>query len=133
MTAGIPSGKVPALRDIDAAWLTGRLRAAGFDIGHPLTDVSYFVGASLRPEVRRPVEEDLVRFYYQAVCDAGIENFAWTDCWAAYRWGSLHGFASTVIASGIVAYNERSEKLFATMADRHAAHARDMEAAELLE
>ena len=102
-------------------------------IGHPLTDVSYFLGASLLPEHRRPVEDGLVRAYHEALCDSGVEDLDWPQCWEAYRRGSFHGLGITVLASMMVQRTERGDQLMATMASRHATHALDLGAREFLE
>ncbi len=102
-------------------------------LGHPLTDVSYFLGASLLPEHRRTVEEEMVRAYHHAVCDAGIEGLDWSQCWEAYRRGSFHGLGITVLASMLVQRTERGDELMAAMARRHAAHALDLGAHEFLD
>ena len=101
-------------------------------LGNPLTDVSYFLGASLLPEHRRIVEDGMVRSYHEALCDSGVENLDWPQCWEAYRRGSFHGLGITVLASMMVQRTERGDELMATMADRHAAHALDLGASEFL-
>jgi aminoglycoside phosphotransferase (APT) family kinase protein len=95
-------------------------------IGNPLTDVAYFLGAGLLPEVRREVEEGIVREYHQALCDTGIAGYAWDDCWTDYRRSVFSGFAVTVIASVLVVQTERGDEMFTAMARRHARHALDL-------
>ncbi|MEM7219146.1 MAG: phosphotransferase [Pseudomonadota bacterium] len=95
-------------------------------VGKPLNDVAYFIGAGMLPEVRRPVEEGIVRRYYDALCSAGVSNFEWADCWQRYREGTFAGFGITVIASMIVVQTERGDAMFTAMAQRHARHALDL-------
>ena len=102
-------------------------------IGHPLTDVSYFLGASLLSEHRRLVEDSIVRAYHEAVRDSGVENLDWAQCWEAYRRGSFHGLGITVLAAMLVQRTDRGDQLMATMASRHAAHALDLGAHEFLD
>ena len=102
-------------------------------VGHPLTDVSYFLGASLLPEHRRIVEDGMVRAYHEALCDSGVEDLDWPQCWEAYRRGSFHGLGIAVLASMMVQRTERGDQLMATMADRHSAHALDLGASEFLD
>ena len=99
----------------------------------PLTDVSYFLGGSLLPEIRRTAERDLVRSYYRAICDAGVKGFNWEDCWESYRRAAFHGFCIVVYASVGLEQTERNVALLTTGAKRHACHALDLEAAELLD
>ena len=102
-------------------------------VGHPLTDVSYFMGGNLRPEDRRAAEERIVRDYHEALCAFGVADLAWPDCWEAYRRASFFGLATVVFASMGVERTERGDELLTTMARRHATHALDMGAVEFLD
>jgi len=101
-------------------------------LGAPMNDVAYFIGAGLEPEVRQPVEESLVRGYYDGLMAAGVPDFSWEDCWLGYRRGAFAGFAVTVVASMLVQRTERGDTMFTTMARRHARHAIDLKADEFL-
>ncbi len=101
-------------------------------LGSPLSDVAYFLGASLLPEVRRPIERELVRAYYDALCAQGVRDYAWEQCWSDYRRGAFAGFAVTVIASVLVQETARGNDMFTAMASRHARHALDLGSAEFL-
>ncbi|MED6340961.1 MAG: phosphotransferase [Pseudomonadota bacterium] len=101
-------------------------------LGSPLSDVAYFIGAGLLPADRAPVEERLVRSYYDALCASGVDGYVWPDCWQAYRYGAFAGFAVTVVASMIVERTARGDQMFTTMAQRHARHALDLGADEFL-
>ena len=101
-------------------------------VGKPMNDVAYFIGAGLRSNDRRPVEEDLVREYHERLSSAGVRGYVWPRCWNDYRKGSFAGFGVTVIASMIVERTERGDEMFTTMARRHARHALDLGADEFL-
>ncbi len=101
-------------------------------LGNPMTDVAYFIGAGLLPEVRRPLEEDLVRDYHSALAQAGVEGYRWEDCWQDYRRAAFAGFSVTVVASMLVQQTERGDEMFTAMARRHSRHALDLNAGELL-
>jgi hypothetical protein len=101
-------------------------------LGSPLSDVAYFLGASLLPEARRVVEREIVGAYHEALRAAGVRDYAWVRCWEDYRRGAFAGFAVTVVASMIVAETERGNEMFTVMARRHARHALDLGAADLL-
>jgi hypothetical protein len=101
-------------------------------LGSPLSDAAYFLGASLLPEVRRPVERELVCAYYDALCAGGVRGYSWEQCWQDYRRGAFAGFAVTVIASVIVQETARGNEMFTAMATRHARHALDLGSAEFL-
>lgn len=101
-------------------------------LGKPLNDVAYFLGAGLVPDVRRAVEQDIVGEYHRSLVSAGIDDYAWTDCWQDYRRGSFAGFGVTVVASMIVEETPRGNEMFTAMARRHARHALDLHADEFL-
>ena len=102
-------------------------------VGHPLSDVSYFLGGNLQVEDRRGAEERIVRDYHGALGDFGVSDFSWSECWEAYRRGSFFGLATVVFASMGVERTERGDELLGTMARRHATHALDMGAQEFLD
>ena len=101
-------------------------------LGSPLSDVAYFLGASLLPDARRPIERELVRAYYDALLALGVRDYAWERCWEDYRRGAFAGFAVTVVASVIVQETARGNDMFTAMATRHARHALDLGSAEFL-
>jgi Phosphotransferase enzyme family len=101
--------------------------------GHGLgiTDVSYFLGASVLPEERRRIERDLVDEYGQALAEYGVAVDA-DELWNQYRRDAYAGIVMSVIASQIVGTSDRSEAMFAAMATRHAQHVLDLESESLL-
>jgi hypothetical protein len=101
-------------------------------LGNPLADVAYFLGAGMLPADRREAEREIVADYHQAITRAGIEAYSAQRCWNDYRRGAFSGFAVTVIAAPLVQQTERGDEMFTTMARRHARHAIDLGAEELL-
>ncbi len=101
-------------------------------LGNPLADVAYFLGAGLRPEDRRPVEESIVRDYHARLLAAGVEGYDWPHCWNDYRRGAFMGFAVTVVASMMVQQTERGDEMFLAMARRHSRQALDLGSDEFL-
>ena len=101
-------------------------------LGHPLTDVAYFLGAGLTSTHRRAAEGDIVRAYHTALRAAGIDDYRWSQCWDDYRRAAFAGFTVTVIASMLVQRTPRGDEMFTTMARRHSRHALDVGAREFL-
>jgi aminoglycoside phosphotransferase (APT) family kinase protein len=101
-------------------------------LGSPLSDVAYFLGASLLPEARRPIERELVRAYHDALLAQGVRDYGWEQCWDDYRRGAFAGFAVTVVASVIVQETARGNDMFTAMATRHARHALDLGSSDFL-
>lgn len=96
------------------------------------SDVAYFLGAGLAPEVRREAEDGLVRSYHDGLVAAGVPGYAWDDCWLDYRRGTWAGLSMAVLASMSVKRTDRGDAMFLAMADRHSRHALDLDAADVL-
>jgi len=100
--------------------------------GPAMNDVAYFIGAGLLTEVRREVERELVRGYFDDLVASGVTGYGWDRCWRAYRRGSWSGLIIAVASATLVERTERGDQLFLAMATRHAHHAIDLDAAALI-
>ncbi|HEX7132361.1 MAG TPA: aminoglycoside phosphotransferase family protein [Iamia sp.] len=101
-------------------------------VGPALQDVAYVMGAGLLPEDRRPAEEGLVRRYHDRLLAAGIAGYGWDACWQDHRRGTFAGLVMAVAASMLVERTPRGDQMFLTMASRHAQHALDLDAVDIL-
>lgn len=101
-------------------------------IGVGPEDLAYFLGAGLVPELRRTVEEDLVRRYHGGLLERGVEGYSWDECWDDYRRFAFSGLQMAVVASMIVRADERGDAMFLAMAERHTAQALELGAEEFL-
>jgi hypothetical protein len=115
-----PSGEVVGVVD----WQTCSL-------GSALSDVAYFLGASLSPEERRESEAELVRGYVDQLVAGGVTGYGHDEAERDYRRGSFGGLLMAVGASMMVERTDRGDAMFLTMAHRHSRHALDVAAAEL--
>lgn len=106
-------------------WQTIALGTAG-------ADVAYFIGAGLLADSRRDHEDGLVRGYYDALVAAGVRDFTFDELWRDYRRGSWAGVVMAVGASMLVERTDRGDDMFMAMADRHAQHALDLDAVDVL-
>jgi aminoglycoside/choline kinase family phosphotransferase len=100
--------------------------------GPALNDVAYFIGAGLVADDRRPVEEELVRTYHDALLANDVSGYDWDRCWLDYRRGTWSGLIMAVAASMLVERTDRGDQMFLTMASRHARHALDLDAPEVI-
>jgi hypothetical protein len=101
-------------------------------VGPALQDVAYVMGAGLLPDDRRSVEEELVRRYHDGLLAAGIEGFDWDLCWREHRRSTFAGLVMAIAASMLVEQTDRGDQMFMAMATRHAQHALDLDAVELI-
>jgi tryptophanyl-tRNA synthetase len=96
-----------------------------------LSDVSYFLGAGLLPDNRRANERQIVEDYAEALAAYGIDaDTGWL--WRQYRREAFAGLLMAVTASQVVTPSQRSEALFTVMAARHARHAIDLAALDVI-
>ncbi len=84
------------------------------------TDVAYFCGAGLVPELRAEHEESLV-IDYVAELDRRDVKVSDDLVWDRYVLGSASGFLMAVVASQLVERTDRGDDMFVAMAERHAA------------
>lgn len=117
------SGDRPTVAVVD--WQTVRR-------GVPLSDLAYFLGASLKTDLRRSEEQALFALYVTTLERHGVVPPEHEVLWHEYRRGSFAGLSMAVIASMIVGQTERGDEMFLAMARRHARHVLDLGADELL-
>jgi hypothetical protein len=99
--------------------------------GPGITDVSYFLGGGLDPDLRRGIERDALVGYLAELSTYGI-GYSFDQAWHDYTIESFAGVLMTVAASQLVARTERGHKMFAAMATRHLQHALDLDALSLV-
>ncbi len=95
-------------------------------------DLAYFLGGCLTPAIRRRCEEDLMASYHQALVAGGVEGYPIEALREDYRRECFGGVMMAVGASMLVRQTERGDQMFVTSASRHAQHAIDLEALEVL-
>jgi hypothetical protein len=101
-------------------------------VGKPLQDVAFFIGSALAPDVRRSVEQDILRDYHRGLLEGGVTGYDWGTCLQDYRKGIFAGFGISVISPVLVVRTERGDQMFMTMASRYAEMALDWDADEFL-
>ncbi|MFK7914875.1 MAG: phosphotransferase [Pseudomonadales bacterium] len=104
----------------------------GMRTGRPLNDVVLCLAGGLASAERRQHEQAILRDYHSGLLAAGVKDFDWEQCWREYRRASFAGFGLTVVASIAVEQTTRGDDMFTAMAQRHARHALDLNAAEFL-
>ena len=100
--------------------------------GSAMTDLSYFLGASLKLEDRRACEQALVGEYFEQLEAHGVRGLSWEECWLGYRRQSFLGLLMTVGPAVIVERTPRGDDMFMTSVARYAQQVLDLDAFELL-
>jgi hypothetical protein len=96
-----------------------------------LTDAAYFLGGSLEPVDRCAWERELIEDYRIALEERGVSLSA-QACWDQYREFSMHGILITVLGASFSSPDERGERMFMTMIQRHLQQCIDLDAGEFL-
>lgn len=94
-------------------------------------DIAYLIGGAFPPEQRPFVEREMVTQYVERVVGAGVD-YQPDDAWRDYRWGTFHGVLIAVLATVMAQQTERGDNMLALMATRHAKHAIDLDALDLV-
>ncbi|MFK8049845.1 MAG: phosphotransferase [Halioglobus sp.] len=97
-----------------------------------LTDAAYFLGGSVDIDKRREWERALIDDYSRNLAIDGVD-LSLQDCWDQYREFSMHGIVITVLGAVFTAAEERSDKMFLTMIQRHLQQCVDLDSAEFLQ
>lgn len=96
-----------------------------------MLDVSYFLGNGPSIEDRRAHERELVETYRKELATLGVD-LSPDACWEQYRRYALHGILLTVLGCMTSGQEERSDRMFAHMIERHLQHALDLDSHEFL-
>jgi hypothetical protein len=102
-----------------------------FGYGRGTNDLAYMIGGSFEPTERAAVETALVAEYGQRLRATGI-HYPPEDCWRDYCETSVWGVIMSVIATMLAGETERGNAMLTTMLRRHAQHAIDLDALDLL-
>ena len=102
-------------------------------LGCGLYDVAYFLGASVTTDVRRRIENDVLREYTDILLGTGVTGFTFDDCRRLYRSHMLGRLLISVfVCGGLDMTDERSRRLAESGLRRTLAAIEDLEAAEFL-
>jgi aminoglycoside/choline kinase family phosphotransferase len=99
--------------------------------GVAISDLSYFVGSALLPEVRANREREVVNHYVSVINTYGV-GLTQEEAWRQYRLFSFGGFVMAIVASMLVEQTERGDEMFMAMANRHGQQILQLEAQSFL-
>ncbi|RGP41380.1 Medium-chain acyl-CoA dehydrogenase [Altererythrobacter insulae] len=84
-------------------------------IGHPMTDIGYFLGCGIGNELRQLHERELLDLYCSEMSLRGVP-LTRDDTWRDYVIGALHGVSTAVFSAAFVERTERGDANFLSMA-----------------
>ncbi|ACY98143.1 MULTISPECIES: phosphotransferase family protein [Thermomonospora] len=101
-------------------------------IGHPVRDLSFFLGTAMDPAERSAHERALVETYHTALTGYGVDDYDLQSCWEDYRFGALQGPLITVLGCAVGTPTERGDRMFLAMTRRSCAAIRELGSLELI-
>ena len=102
-------------------------------VGNGLYDVAYFLGGSVTVDARRQMERAAVERYHETLCDNGVTNLVFADCWRMYRSNLLLRLLILMFACAELELDdEYSRRLVEITVERSLTAIEDLDAIELL-
>ena len=101
-------------------------------LGHPMTDIGYFMGCGIGNELRQRYEAELLDLYCSEMTARGVP-LTHDDIWRDYVIGALHGVSTAVFSAAFVERTERGDANFLSMARGACALALEHGSLEMLE
>ncbi len=98
----------------------------------PGRDLAYFLGNSLTVDARRNVEADLVDAYLDELECGGVVGYTRGQCWEDLRHGAFQGPLVTMLGAFTAERTDRSEQMFAVMANRSVQQILDLDSMALI-
>ena len=68
-----------------------------WSVGFGPNDLAHMIGLNWIPEIRKYLEEDLVKYYHNELVKYGIQEYRWEDCWHDYRLGIIGELLTPII------------------------------------
>jgi len=94
---------------------------------NPVADISYLLGTSVSPEVRREIEYDIVRDYHARLVELGVSDYPIETCFEHYRAQTLHALTLTVLGSMFTGQTRRGDEMFMAMLHRSSQQIADLD------
>ena len=101
--------------------------------GKGIFDFTYFVCQSLKSDVRKRIERQLVEFYVEKLREGGVTDYSFEQCWSDYRRMVLGCLMVPVTVCGTLDLaNERGRAIAECILERNLSAVSDLGSAELL-
>lgn len=105
----------------------------GLAFGRGTIDIALYIGTSMTPQARRPVERQLVSHYHEALIANGVTGYSAEDCWNDYRMHCIYGLQVGIFGLGAVKRTPRGDEMWKSWIERTADQVRDLESFAVLE
>ena len=83
-------------------------------------DLSYFLGGSLTIDLRRKIEREIVKLYYERLLEKGVSGYSFDECWQDYLMGTLiYAYIPVLAYASLDRSDERAQRLAPLLTERH--------------
>ena len=105
----------------------------GVSISRCVMDLAYLLGGSVATDIRRTVEKDVVRLYYERLLERGVSGYVFDECWNDYLKGLLFFiFIGVLAVASLDMSNPRGTELLRVAIPRYFATVIDNDAISVL-
>lgn len=101
-------------------------------VGLPARDLAYFMGTSVRTELRRSIERNVVDTYHAALSGYEIDGFDLESCWHDYRFGMIQALLMPSLGCAFAVDSSRGDDMFVSMIERGCQAIRDLDTLKLV-
>ncbi len=85
-----------------------------------IIDLSYFLGGSITVDLRREIQEDIVKLYHRRLLEKGVSGYSYDECWNDYLMGTiLYAYLPVLAFSSLDMSDERAKELGKLIINRH--------------
>ena len=78
-----------------------------FSTAHPGRDTGLFLGCSLPTETRRAVQDEALAAYHARLCELGVRDYSFDQCFDDFLFGTFIGLQNVVIGMNAVRSTDR--------------------------
>ena len=90
------------------------------NIARGVIDLSYLLGGSVTIDLRREIEEAIVKLYHQRLLEKGVSGYSYDECWNDYLMGTLiYAYIPVLGFARLDISNERAKELGLALIERH--------------
>lgn len=92
----------------------------GANVTGGVVDLSYLLGGSITTELRREIEKDVFKIYYDRLIEKGVSNYSYDECWIDYLKGHLcFAFIPVLSYASLDISSERGKEIAPLLTRRH--------------
>ena len=105
----------------------------GASISRAVGDLAYLLGGGVATDVRRALEKDVVKLYYERLLERGVSGYSFDECWTDYLKGLLgFTFIGVLAVASLDMSDPRGTELLRVAIPRYFASIIDNDATSVL-